>query len=247
MPQSRGMVKITPVGKEGSILDPLKDAGDWIVDFVPFVMDFYNNMMDSTNEFDSRQAVDKVQSFWEYVVKGGYIFYADDLQVIYHGKDTETFRTGTGTQTGVQTNKDVYREFKVKTTISERDYDIISGEWSKTNQNWHSTANGMTDVGIGDFLSGAVQDWWNATTGYSIAFQYLDKRQKFLRDLDGVDLTISSSMFKTANVKMTEYTYQVAAGQQETTYTLTFKEVTGEEDVQANTGQDAIEPGTQGV
>lgn len=248
MPQSRGMVKIMPRGKEGEWWDPLKDAEDWIVDFIPYFVDFYNGMIDNTNEFDSRQATDVIQNFWNYVIRGGYLFYVDDIQVTYHGKDTETFRTGDGKSTGVQTNKEVYREYKFKTVISERDFDVVSGTWSKTTQNAHSTTNGMTDVYAQDWVSGFIQDWWNASTGYNIAFQYLDKRKKFLRDLDGADLTISSSMFETADVKMTEYSYQVAAGQQETTYTLAFKEVSSLEDISgdtsANTGVDSIEPGT---
>jgi hypothetical protein len=239
MPQSRGMVKIAPAGSGTiGILDALGAVSDWIVDFVPYFIDFYNTMQDSTNEFDSRQLTDSVQGFWSYIMDMGYTFYVDDLQVIYHGKDTETFRTGTGTSTGVQTNKDVYREYKMKTTISERDWDVVNRMWSKNAQNLHNR-----DMNPLDYISGAFQDYWNASGGYNIALEYLEKRQKFLRDLDGVDLTISSSMFLPANVKMTEYTYQVTAGQQETTYTLSFKEVTSEEDVQNNTGQDAIEPG----
>jgi hypothetical protein len=239
MPQSRGMVKIAPRGESTiGILDAIGNAADWIVDFVPYFIDFYNTMQGSTNEFTSRQIADEVQGFWAYIWNRGYTFYADDIQVIYHGKDTETFRTGTGTETGVQTNAEVFREYKIKTTISERDWDVVNGMWTKTGQNVHNR-----NTNIGDLIVGAVQDWWDAQTGYNIAKQYLEKRMEYLRDLDGVDLTISSSMFKPADVKMTEYTYQVTAGQQETTYSLAFKEVSGLKDVPYDTGQDAVEPG----
>ena len=257
MPQSRGMVKIVPKDNSGndlSIEDAIGGAVDWVVDYIPFFVDFYNTVTGSTNEYTDRQIIDTYQNFWTYVFNSGYMFYVEDFQLTYHGKDTETFQTGTGTQQGVQTNEESYREFAFKTTISERDYDIVSGMWTKTAQNIHnfSGANSL-DVSLADWISGAAQDIWNSATGYSIAWTYLDKRQQFLTDLDGKDLRISSSMFKAADVKMTKYSYLVPSGQQETIYNLEFKEVVGLEDIistdslgnstAASTTVNAIEPG----
>jgi len=239
MPQSRGMVKVAPRGTPPlTIIDAIGNAVDWIVDFVPYFIDAYNTMSGTTNEFESRQLADKVQGFWSYIWSQAYIFYVEDLVVTYHGKDTETYRTGTGTQTGVQTNAKIFREYKFKTTISERDWDVVSGMWSETAQNIASRNTSVINL-----IGGMVEDWWNRQTGYNIAKEYLKKRREFLRKLDGIDLSISSSMFEPADVKMTEYSYQVFPGQQETTYSLAFKEVAALEDVPYDTGMDAIEPG----
>lgn len=243
MPQSRGMVKIVPrgSGNDLTIADAIGSAVDWAVDFLPYFLDFYNSMSGSTNEYTTRQITDTYQNFWTYLIQQGYMFYVEDLQVTFHGKNTETYRTGTGTSTGVQTNSEGYREFTFKTTISERDYDVVSGMWGKTAQNVHNRNTNLFDL-----VSGAAQDWWNSKTGYNIALQYLEKRQKFLRELEDVDIRISSSMFEGADVKMIDYSYTVPVGQQETIYNLKFKETKELTDVTGDTGQDAIESGATG-
>ena len=238
MPQSRGMIKIVPKSDDDlTILDAIENAIDWAVDYLPYFIDFYNTVSDSTNEYTDREIIDTYQSFWYDVWEAGYMFYVEDFQLTFHGKNTETYRTGNGTSSGIQTNKESYREFAFKTTISERDWDVVKGYWSNT----------MQAVRKKDFLglpSAEFKDWGDSVIGYNIIWQYLKKRQAFLRDLENVDITISSSMFESADVKMTEYSYVVPVGQQETIYSLKFKEVVDLEDTDYTTGQDAIEAGS---
>lgn len=280
MPLSRGMVKVEVRGENNEDLtveSVFNSLGDWTMEYLPYVLDFSNWITGRVNNEYDRELVDKVQQWWNTVWNKNYMFYGEDVEVIYHGSDTETFETGTGTQTGVQTNQESYREFRMKTTISPRDYDVIDpiggNAWSKSSVLQRSGE----DLGIFGFVFPFLQisDFfmnliYNTTGGgntrnpeaRNVIENYLRKRQNFFIEIfnnNGTNiapqpnpspavgnLRISSSLFKPADVKLTECTCQTPIGQQESIFTFHFVEVKQLEDINnqfANTTA-LGEPGT---
>lgn len=232
MAQTRGMIKITPgtsTSGEITIENAIQSTGDWLADQIPAVLNLFNWMTGSHNDAADQNLTNEIQELWNEIVDQGNMFYAEDFQYTYFGKNTQQFATSSGGTTAPQTNAQSYAQVQFKTTISQRDPDLAA---------YASVLQG------GSILS----DIFDTIAGTEVTTEYLTKRYKFIQHLDDyATLNISSTLFPPMQMQLTQLLYNVPSGQQETTFTITLTQVTDLTTTSQNTGQatmDASEPGT---
>jgi hypothetical protein len=226
MPQSRGLVKIT-VAPQGDfdIMNILNTPIDWFSDSIPYFVGIVDWMLGTSNVASDQRIQNYLQqALTEVKWGGGYIFYAEDCQVVFHGKDSENFPVTNGGNTTVRTNSQKYREVKFKTTISPRntDNDLYGSSITQSirNSGW---ANGF------DFINEIMTDLTGARRKQIV--HYLNKRKNFLMDLDGKDVYITSELFpaidgsQSIRARINTFTMSTPSGQEETTYELNFTEL----------------------
>jgi hypothetical protein len=186
------MVKIT-VNDSGS--DPISqiwhDVANVIGDNVPYVIGFASAVRGDASAQRLRLETDNAQEWWSSMLGGGYMFYAEDMQIIVHTKDSENFQVTGGGQANVKTNSTAYRELIFKTTIGPRDQDLWN--WSHASENARSGGWLSPVWGIGAQITDATLTAMHRNK----VDEYLEKRRTFLMDLidKGVPMTLNSTMF----------------------------------------------------
>lgn len=233
----RGLIKVEATGKAqgGSWLtDTLMNINDYFADTAPIASAFSDWLTGKRRSYQESQT----QAAWQQqatYMKGGYLFYADDLELEYHGTNTDGF-AGVGGNGSVETNAAPYRECKFKTTISQRDADLPVGAIE-------ALRSGSTNPW--DYISQSVQYQLDKMAGVTELKAYYKKRAHFLEDLKDVEVTTSSSMFFPIIGYIDCGKMTMQAGATEAQFELSAKEVT--ELAEAN-GKDtahacSVEPG----
>ncbi len=230
----RGLIKIEATGSgSGGLFDSLIGINDFLAETAPYATGLTNWFKGKQTDFDEQEDMRNNQQFATYL-KGGYLLYADNLEVIFHQAETEGFR-GPGGNNEVTTNKDPFREIKWQTTISPRDKDLPVGPTD-------ALRNGS---GLFDILTQSVQYLADKAMGIAEIKAYYKKRAEFLRDLDQVEVKVSSTMFKPLIGYIVASKYTMQAGAPEAVYDISVKE--SMENISASSASTqrgiAIEPG----
>jgi hypothetical protein len=207
MVQARGLVKISLNNDSNPITAALGGFIDALSDNIPYAYDFINWLEGNTNnEATSAGETATQQVFEEFkdLITGDntYLFFAQDVNVIVHGTNTETFGSAAGGQTGVMTNSTPYREITFKTTIGPRDVDVMMGTWS-------DVAIGLSEgMGFAGLIGSTLLDAATILTNSEKVVWYLNKRENFLMDIVSKQTTdpnsggviLSSTLFPVLNI-----------------------------------------------
>lgn len=180
MPQPRGTIKIT---KQGG--NAFNDLANWWYDNIPGLL---TGGQPSSNPA-IQDSLMTTQSQGVFIFGQAYLFYAEDVQIIVHTKDSENFQTTGAQSADVQTNQTPYREVNCRITITPRDADMEA--W--TDQNIIQRGGSW----VINSLAAAAEGAWNAMFGVDKVQDYLNKRRLFLMDLvdDGKPVILNSTLF----------------------------------------------------
>ena len=239
MPQSRGLVKITLADPGGNMINDIQsliyDAVSIYSDTLPFNTSFWNWIEGTSNIVGNQQYTNWLQSMLTEIGSGGYIFYAEDCQIVYHGKSSETFPVANGGNTTTETNSQSYREIKLKVFIGPRDVDTNFYGSQTVQDVRYSFSGGLSEFLQGgiDLLGAAISQGVTALEGQRAQniINYLNKRANFLMDLDGKDIWITSTLFPAINgsqsvrARVNTLTMTTPSGQEETQYELDIIEL----------------------
>lgn len=230
----RGLIKIeSTVSGTSGLFDSLIGINDFLAEVAPYATGLTNWFKGKQTDFKEQEELRDNQRFSTYL-KGGYLLYADNLEVIFHQAETEGFR-GPGGNNEVTTNKEPFREIKWQTTISPRDKDLPIGPTDALRN-----ASGLFDV-----ITQSGQYLVDKTMGLEEIKAYYQKRAEFLRDLDQVEVKVSSTMFKPLIGYIVASKYTMQAGAAEAIYEINVKESV--ENIAASSASTqrgiAIEPG----
>jgi hypothetical protein len=251
----RGLVKIEAGGGGGLFWDAISMI-DVLAEYAPIVQNLMNWTTSRRGSYSQFENLRDTQQFTAYL-KGGYALYAEDLEILFHGKETEGYMGIDSTQNPVQnvqasggsinqkgtypevmkTNVVGYREIKFKTTISVRDKDLpIYG----------TEALHKHDIAAfpGQFLHYSL-DWLVGGQGLVDLKGYYEKRANFLMDLRDVEVTASSTMFNKVTGYIDADRMTMQSGQTEAQFDIGIKEVVDTKVAESNDSfrAVAVEPG----
>lgn len=234
----RGLIKIEPVGG-GGLLYTMASINDFLAEYTPIADSFSNWLRNKQGDYGSQDQMRDNQQAAAYL-KGGYALYGEELEILFHKSQTdgyygiEDYGQNGGNQEVVHTNETSYREIKFKTTISIRDPDLPIGpvDAARRGDMWGILTQTIT-YGIDSLL------------GVDELKAYFKKRANFLRDLDDVEVKVSSLMFNPLIGYITADRMTMQAGQTEAQYDVGVKEVVKAivSDPKVSTGAVTIEPG----
>lgn len=229
----RGLIKIEAAESGGGLSDAILGMNDFLAEMAPMATGLTNWFQGKQNNFEQREDNADGQRMAAYL-KGGYALYADNLEVIFHQAESEGFR-GPGGNVETMTNEQPFREIKFQTTITPRDKDLPIGPVDAI----------RSGGGILDIIGQSVQYLSDSFMGIAEIKAYYKKRAGFLRDLDTVEVKVSSTMFKPLVGYITANKYTMQAGAPEAVYDVQVKEVSKNipSGSSSTTNGVAIEPG----
>lgn len=206
----RGLIKIqgNQYGEAGGPLDWATATNEWLSEVAPFIINISNWVQGQQPDYQQREETADWQRSAGYL-HGEYLMYADNLEVIFHAEKTQGFR-GPGGDTQTATNKSPYREIKWSTTISPRDPDLPTPIGEGLHQGH----------GIGDLIMDALTEASDRIMGVAEIKAYYEKRAKYLRDLDGIPVKVSSTMFQVIDGYITADKYTMQQGAVEAIYDI---------------------------
>lgn len=231
----RGLIKIEPGGGAG-LSWSMASAYDLYAEYAPIMTNFTNWLQGRSMSYGQQEQLENQQRFGAYL-QGGYAVYGEELEQLFHGKQTEgymgldtTQKPTTNVQAAgasinyegtypevVKTNEQAYREIKFKTTISIRDPDLPTGWVAGFRQgNMMAMVTGELNYGL-DLVMGGQ--------GLADMKAYFQKRATFLRDLDDVEVTVSSLMFTQTTGYINADRMTMQAGQTEAQFDVQVTEV----------------------
>lgn len=233
----QGLIKIesTKSGRGVPLFDLIYGAQGLVAEYAPLAINISNDLTGQQRSASQDETLREMQEMATYM-NGGYILYADDLNLIFHNKQTDSYN-GVGGNTNVRTNLTPYRELKFKTTITERDSTLPTGMTEAIrNRSWNPL----------DYISQAFFGWLDSLSGTEQIKAYYKYRQGFLRDLDDVEIVCSSTMFAPLKpAYITASQMNMSSGSTDATFDINIKEVSQLGDSgDTTTNASAVEPGT---
>jgi len=214
MPTMRGLIKIVAASDDSKGLTAdLINLNDFLSEMAPIASQITDWIAGKRGDYDTRERESDWQKMATYL-RGGYLLYADDLELTYHGKGTDGYN-GVGGNSQVQTNSEPYREITFNTTISQRDADLPIGPVDALRRGGN----------LFDIIGQTVQYGIDSLAGVAELKAYYQKRADFLRDLDDVEVICSSTMFKPLQGYTTNSKMKMQGGQTEATFQIGVKEM----------------------
>lgn len=227
----RGLIKISPNGGSG-ILPTLVGFYDVIAGIEPYIVSGIKSLRNVRYDYAASEYYLE-REIWLKYLRGGYLVYPDNLELIYHGRETEAYY-GTGNNAIIQTNEAQYREIRFKTTITPTDPDLPT-----------PIVQAVRRGGILDLLLAVPATAIDRLMGVEQIKAYFRKRGNFMRDCDDVPCTIESYMFLPIRGFITANQMSMDAGSELATFDVIGKEIVGLKTVEGdkNTHAPLIEPG----
>lgn len=236
----RGLIKIQPKGGGDILQWGIAGTKDVLAEYSPIVTSFLNWLQgDKRMQYDQSTDLADDQRYATYLT-GGYSLYGEELELLYHGKETQsytgidttqqpTFNVNSGDSQinyqgtnpeVIKTNEQAYREIKFKTTISIRDPDLpITGYTEWVRADWTQKLNPLY------ILQQGVQYGIDHLTGTEELKAYFRKRAEFLRDLDDIEVSVSSLMFNPLDGFIVSDRMTMQAGQTEAQFDIQVTEL----------------------
>lgn len=209
----RGMIKVSAPGNPWTVPLGILDA---LAGVAPFLHSLTDALMGTRFDYAESEYYRELKQVTAYAA-GGQALYADNLQLIYHGKMSEAYYTKEE-QIMVKSNELPYREINFKSTIGPTDPDLPR-PFLKALHNF----NGPED--ILNLIIALPQQWVNEILGIDTLMAYFDKRAYFLREYDDVPVEVSSFMFAPVTGLIWVSSMNMEAGAELATFDVVVKEI----------------------
>lgn len=232
---ARGLIKIMPGGGTGGLGFAIIDVNDFLAEMAPQVGGVLNWLQGAA----SQEVTADQQRDWQRqsaYLAGGYSLYADSLEVMYHNVGTQQYN-GMGANGSVATNAESFREVKFTTQVTQRDPDLPDALTDVTRRgSWNPL----------DYVGAIIQNALDSATGVQQLKAFYKKRAEFLRDLDDVEVEVTSVMFNPIKkAYITSSSMKMEGGRTEAFFDVTIKETSELKAPDPNDNTHAIaEPGT---